>query len=619
MKKSALFLTSCLFLILIFGIINNGGTQVRSSVITTNKDKVLTVAVQGKIAPAQPERSYVTTWNGKSKMAIGIGGINYNLKIGDKVFGWASGDRATMGVATVGVGEDEQTAAWLNYTAIGNEVKILSGEARGEKGVIIGKFRSYVLVHFEDHILEKLAIDDRLQVKAQGVGLEIEGFKDVFAHGISPDVLERLVIQKADGKLVLPVVKEIRAEIVGQGAGRGSLSGNWHIQTCYPPDIKKYGLDELRFGDLVLLKDVQTDYGMGYFKGGSTLGVVCSSPSDISGLGIGVTPILSTRYGKITGRIDPSANIGKYLGLRMTSSSTDAGEANLKTNKDRLITTAVEAVVQPAGSRGYSTTYDGKPKLSIGMASINYTVSLGDPAYGWASADHVEPDVTIQGRDRDRAGECAIAILACIGNEAKVISGEAKGAKGMYIGRHAGSDDLVWFPKDVLENLALNDRIQVKARGVGLKIEGFEDVRVNKLSPELLENLGITKEGDQLVVSVVMEVPGHIMGSGIGGSFIESVDYDIQTTCPEVVEEYGLKKLRLGDLVAIRDHYDYYGRGRYEGAVTIGVCIHGFSDFAGHGPGLNPILSSLPGRIKTKIDPHANVAYYLGIRTKPRQ
>jgi hypothetical protein len=72
-------------------------------------------------------------------------------------------------------------------------------------------------------------------------------------------------------------------------------------------------------------------------------------------------------------------------------------------------------------------------------------------------------------------------------------------------------------------------------------------------------------------------------------------------------------------VVAIRDHYDFYGTGRYEGAVTIGVCIHGWSQMAGHGPGLNPILSAKPGRIKVKIDPHANTAYYLGIKEKPTQ
>ena len=143
-------------------------------------------------------------------------------------------------------------------------------------------------------------------------------------------------------------------------------------------------------------------------------------------------------------------------------------------------------------------------------------------------------------------------------------------------------------------------------------------MRVNKLDPALMEKMGITVEDGQLVVPVALEVPGHIMGSGMGNFFIENVDYDIQTTSPETIEEYNLKKLRLGDIVAIRDHYDYWGRGRYKGAVTIGVVIHGFSDSSGHGPGVNPVLSAMPGKIKTKIDPNANTAYYLGIKPKPR-
>ena len=586
--------------------------------IKTNKDKLLTLAVQGEIAPAEPSRSYAVTWDGKPKMAIGIGGINYNLKIGGKVFGWANGDTATMGVATVGKGSDRAVTSWLYYTSIGNEVRILGGGGKGDKGIIIGKWGSYILIHFEDDVLEKLAIGDGLHVKANGIGLKIEGFDDVFTHGVTAELLEKIVTQKGD-KLEVPVVKEIPAEIVGQGAGRSSLSGNWHIQTSYPPDIEEYGLDELRFGDLVLLKDTQTDYGKGYYQGGATLGVVCSGPSDISGLGVGVTPILSTRFGKITARIDGSANIGKYLGIKFEKPAAAPEFAALKTNKDTLIETAVEAVVHPAGSSGYRPTYDGRTSVRLGTASINYTVSLGDSASGWANADHVEPDVTVQGRDEDSASNCAIAILACIGNEARVLSGDAKGGRGFYIGRHAGSDDLCWFPDDIKEKLTIDDKIQVKAKGVGLKIKGFEDVRVNKLSPEALENIGLEIEGDQLVVPVVMTVPGHIMGSGIGGQGVEFIDYDIQTTDPKTVEEYDLEKIRLGDLIAIVDHYDYYGRGRYKGAVTIGVCIHGFSESAGHGPGLNPVLAALPGKIKLKIDPNANMAYYLGIKEKPKQ
>ena len=107
------------------------------------------------------------------------------------------------------------------------------------------------------------------------------------------------------------------------------------------------------------------------------------------------------------------------------------------------------------------------------------------------------------------------------------------------------------------------------------------------------------------------------MGSGLGYAPIESLDYDIQTTDPATVEKYDLKKLKLGDLVAIRDHYDSYGTGRYVGAITIGVIIHGWSDMAGHGPGVNPLLSAMPGKIKTRIDPDANTAYYLGIKERP--
>ena len=621
---------------------------------TTNKDRILTMAVQGRIAAPQPYRTYIATWDGKPKVAIGIGGINYNLKIGDRVFGWAAGERATVGVAIEATSGGRRGSAWDTYTSIGNPVRVLSGKASGEKGVVIGKFMNissfgnFVLVHFDDPVLEKLAIGDTVQVKACGIGLAIDGFEDVFVHGLAPELLEKLDIKNVGGKLEIPVVKEIPAEILGQGAGMGSLSGIWHIQTCFPPDIKKYGLDELRFGDLVMLKDVQTDYGKGYYRGGATVGVICSGPSDMSGLGIGVTPILSTRFGKLTARIDKSANIGKHIGIEMATSQSDTGaegilhgartmrtaqrsgpsphedrnaqktaSGSLRTNKDKLIVTAVQGAVSPTGGADYSTSYDGRPVHALGMGSINYTVSIGDSTYGWVASDHVEPDVTVQGTDKPSPWEAALASLSCIGNEALVISGEAAGAKGIYLGRHAGSDDKVWFPKEVKEKLALNDKVQIKAKGVGLKILGFEDVRVNKLSPELLEKMGITIEDRQLVVPVVMEVPGHLMGSGLGFPFIEALDYDIQTTCPEIVEEYGMKKLRLGDVVAILDAYDVYGPGRYEGAVTIGTVIHGFSNFAGHGPGINVVLSALPGKIKTRIDPNANIAYYLGIKEKP--
>ena len=86
-------------------------------------------------------------------------------------------------------------------------------------------------------------------------------------------------------------------------------------------------------------------------------------PSNISGLCIGVTPILSTRFGKLKARIDSTSNIGKYLRIGRKESTSRTNPAVLKTNKDKLITTAVQAVVQPPGAQEYSTTSDGKPKF----------------------------------------------------------------------------------------------------------------------------------------------------------------------------------------------------------------------------------------------------------------
>ncbi|NTV80819.1 MAG: DUF4438 domain-containing protein, partial [Candidatus Aminicenantes bacterium] len=288
--------------------------------LSTNRASILTIAVQGQIAPAQPSRGYIVTWDGRPKLAVGTGGINYNLRLGDKVFGWASGDRATVGVAAEAVSDSRSGGeAWLAHASIGNEVRITGGEASGERGFVVGKFGGYVLLQFPEATVDKLSVGDRLQAKASGLGLEIDGFKDVFVHSLAPDLLEKLGLRIAGDKLEVPVVKKIPAEIVGQGSGGGALYGNWHIQTCFPPDVGTYGLDELRFGDLVLLEDTQTDYGRGYYQGGATVGVVSSGPSDQSGLGIGVTAILSTRFGKLAGRLDPEANVGKYLGLPLSN------------------------------------------------------------------------------------------------------------------------------------------------------------------------------------------------------------------------------------------------------------------------------------------------------------
>src|SRR4030065_2177899 len=95
MKKAAVIV---LFIIcLVVTAVSLAPEKSAPTKITTNKEKILVTAVQGKVAQPQPSRGYIVTWDGKPKMAIGTGGINYNLKLGDKGFGWAGGGQAPMG------------------------------------------------------------------------------------------------------------------------------------------------------------------------------------------------------------------------------------------------------------------------------------------------------------------------------------------------------------------------------------------------------------------------------------------------------------------------------------------------------------------------------------------
>lgn len=282
----------------------------------------------------------------------------------------------------------------------------------------------------------------------------------------------------------------------------------------------------------------------------------------------------------------------------------------IKTNEEKLVKMAARGeIVHPSASSGYSTDWEGKPRIGLGISGIKYNITLGDPLYGWMEEEHIEPGLSFNNKNpRERT---ALSVLACIGNEVEMTTGEAKGAKGYVIGKHVNF--IAWFKDGDRERIHIGDQLQVKTWGVGLKIEGYDDVKVNKISPPLLHKMNIKEEGGKLVVPVVNEFPAYIMGSGYG-MFPVSIDYDIQTTSPDAPMELGVDKLRFGDIIAIRDQLNWWGRGYYKGAITIGIVIHGWSSQTGHGPGVTTILSSKNDRINIKIDPHANIANYLGIR-----
>ncbi len=284
----------------------------------------------------------------------------------------------------------------------------------------------------------------------------------------------------------------------------------------------------------------------------------------------------------------------------------------LKTNKDKVIMHSVQGKVAHPKFGGYRVDTNGNPRVIPGTGAINYNVKIGDSAYGWAG-DHIEPGVTT--KNPDATENAAYNIFACIGNEAKIVSGDAKGAKGYVTGAHGGVEHvMVYFDRETLDQMSLDDKILVKGYGQGLELRDYPDVKVMSLDPDLFEKLGVVEKDGVLEVPVVAEIPNGLMGSGVGSPFSQKGDYDLITSDMEEIKRLGLDQLRFGDFVLIKDTDCSFGLGGYlKDAVSIGVVIHSDCIKNGHGPGISIVMTSKQPAMKAKIDKGANVADLLGI------
>lgn len=282
----------------------------------------------------------------------------------------------------------------------------------------------------------------------------------------------------------------------------------------------------------------------------------------------------------------------------------------LRTNEEKLIQQSVIGeIMSPSFGTPYRITYDGGLKVFPGTGGITYNMRIGSPACGW-QADHVEPGVTI--KNTNEGHNSALNILSCIGNTATLVSGEAKGKKGFVTGKHGGCEHvMIDFEPEVLENLTIGDKIQIKSCGTGLELLDYPDIRVFNIAPEILKKINIKEEDGKLRVPVTHFVPAKIMGSGIGRDNVNRGDYDIQLFDEKACEEYNLKSLKIGDFVALIDADNSYGRIYKEGAVSIGVIVHSDCVIAGHGPGAMTVLTSTNGNIIPEINADSNLYNYL--------
>ncbi|HNV86047.1 MAG TPA: DUF4438 domain-containing protein [Candidatus Omnitrophota bacterium] len=286
-----------------------------------NESQLVKMAVTGKIANPVRFSTFELDHEGRGHAVPSVGGIVYNVKVGDPAFGWR-GDHIEPGVSLV-FDEEKRNGgpnrAFNFLSCIGNEITVTTGAAKGAKGVVTGIHGGveHVIADFEQKTLEKLIGDEKFLIRALGQGLQIQECPLVFCYNLDPALLKKMRVKiKAGGGLEVPVTHKIPSAIMGSGIGHPDPgSGDYDITTQDAKTVRRLGLETLRFGDFVAITDADNTYGRHYYEGAVTIAIVSHSDSFISGHGPGLTTLLSSKGGKIKPVIDARANLGKVLGI----------------------------------------------------------------------------------------------------------------------------------------------------------------------------------------------------------------------------------------------------------------------------------------------------------------
>jgi hypothetical protein len=289
--------------------------------LRTNKDKLVCQSVIGEItSPLGGINPYRIDPEGRSDLYPGVGGITYNIRIGD-LAGGLFADHVEPGVSISNFkqfqGQPGPNRALNLFACVGNIATVASGEAKGQRGRVTGKHGGieHVLIDFDPDILDRLVIGDSIQIKAHGCGLQLLDFPTIKVMNLDPRLLETLdLLATKEGRLQVPVTHRVPARVMGSGIGSShSFSGDYDIQLFDQPTVTEYGLEDLRLGDFVAIVDADAAYGRIYRAGSMVIGIVVHSDCVLAGHGPGVMVVMSARDGELEPTIDPDANLKNYF------------------------------------------------------------------------------------------------------------------------------------------------------------------------------------------------------------------------------------------------------------------------------------------------------------------
>lgn len=279
-----------------------------------NTESLVEMAVSGQISqPAIRQGAYLHWPDGRATTLPGMYGIAYNARVGDRAFGWA-GDHVEPGASIAH--PDEKSDYALHYlTCIGNAAEVVSGRGRGATGVVTGE-HARLLVDFAPEVLDDLMVGDTIQIRALGRGIRLLDFPTIEFKKTSPALAQAFGLRVEGGRVVCPVVMELPAKVMGSGA---ELNAEFVDQDLMSGDralMAELGLDTMRLGDLVAIRDVDHRFGRSFRRGWTAICLCIHGDSVMTGHGPGILTLITGPSDVLGFSIDRGANLAALLGLR---------------------------------------------------------------------------------------------------------------------------------------------------------------------------------------------------------------------------------------------------------------------------------------------------------------
>ena len=281
---------------------------------SNNENNLIEMAVSGVITtPSVRPGQYIPHPDGQATLLPGMFGITYNVRCGDRAFGWA-GDHVEPGVSIDDDANSGRHHALHYLNCIGNEAMVTSGMATGERGIVVGE-HARILVQFSPEAHDIMAPGDQIQIMTKGQGLALTDYPSITLKKLSPRLFHAMAITEAAGRLQVNVAMELPIRIMGSGAELNSEYVDQDLMSGDRALMAELGIERMRLGDLVAIRHADHHWGRSYRKNAVSICLCIHGDSIMTGHGPGTLTLMTARDGNIDFTINPNANLANLLEL----------------------------------------------------------------------------------------------------------------------------------------------------------------------------------------------------------------------------------------------------------------------------------------------------------------